>query len=102
MLQRRDSKRLSRDNLPFRNLGERKLVTVCVAALFSSDLTAPHVKSAIVLTDRMITAGVTQYEPSQMKVSFITDHTSLVIAGDYSLHSQALKKTIEHVRSFNN
>ena len=75
-------------------------MTVCIAALFqwnygtrASPKPAP---AAIVVTDRMITAGDVQYEPQQTKTAQVTPHTLLVIAGDYSLHSQAAKATLFH------
>jgi 20S proteasome alpha/beta subunit len=44
----------------------------------------------------MITAGDVQYEPQQTKHAHITPKVLLVIAGDYSTHSQAMKRTIAH------
>lgn len=75
-------------------------VTVCIAAIFSwnySTLASPQPgPAAMILSDRMITAGDVQYEPQQTKVAYITPRVLLVIAGDYSLHSQAIRKTAEH------
>lgn len=75
-------------------------MTVCIAALFQwnyGTLEKPdYAPAAVVLTDRMITAGDIQYEPQQTKHAQITPRVSLVIAGDYSLHSQAIRKTIQH------
>lgn len=78
-------------------------MTVCVAALFqwnySREAGAPNPgAAAIVLTDRMITFGDVQYEPPQTKVAHITPQILLVIAGDYSTHSQAIKKTSVHFK----
>ena len=68
-------------------------MTVCIATLFqwnyASKDTPAVGTAALVLTDRMITAGDVQYEPRQTKIAHITPTTLLVIAGDYSLHSTA-------------
>jgi 20S proteasome alpha/beta subunit len=78
-------------------------MTVCIAAIFSwnySTLSSPEPgPAAMIFSDRMITAGDVQYEPQQTKVAYITPKVLLVIAGDYSLHSQAIKKTAEHFRN---
>jgi 20S proteasome alpha/beta subunit len=47
--------------------------------------------AAMAVSDRMITAGDIEYEPQQLKVSFITDTTLILIAGEYPIHSEALK-----------
>ena len=46
----------------------------------------------------MITAGDVQYEPRQTKYARITPKILIVIAGDYSMHSQGIKKTMAHFR----
>jgi 20S proteasome alpha/beta subunit len=79
-------------------------VTVCIAALMRWNYAVPGAapnwgNAAIVLSDRMITVGDTQFEPSRQKVAQITDSIALVIAGDYSLHSEAVKRTINHFRA---
>lgn len=51
--------------------------------------------AALTASDRMITAGDIQYEPQQLKLAYITPTCLVLIAGDYSLHSQAIKKTME-------
>jgi hypothetical protein len=80
----------------------RPPVTVCVATLFQWNY-APLGKppqlgrGAIVASDRMITAWDTQYEPGQLKISFITSNTVILIAGDYSLHSEAIDDTHKQI-----
>lgn len=61
-------------------------------------LVRQHGLAAIVASDRMITSGDVQYEPQQLKIAFITDHTLLLIAGEYSIHSEAIKETQKQVR----
>jgi len=77
-------------------------MTVCITTLFQWNYGSRHsarpAPAALVVTDRMITAGDVQYEPQQTKTAQITPHTLLVIAGDYSLHSQALKATFVNFR----
>jgi len=43
----------------------------------------------------MITAGDIQYEPYQSKLAAINQKTVVMIAGDYAIHSQAVKKTMQ-------
>jgi hypothetical protein len=70
-------------------------MTICIATLFNWNY-APagqppqFNKAAIAVSDRMITAGDVEYEPQQSKVSYITRDALILIAGDYSLHSEAL------------
>jgi 20S proteasome alpha/beta subunit len=82
-------------------------MTVCIAALFNWNYTttpggANLGPAALVVTDRMITAGDVQYEPAQTKMAHITYRVLLVIAGDYSIHSQAIKIAMEHFRNKQN
>lgn len=75
-------------------------MTVCVATLFNWNY-APKGQSpdyrlaAAVASDRMITAGDVQYEPQQTKVAYVSN-TLIVIAGDYSLHSQVVRRTLDN------
>ena len=71
-------------------------MTVCLAALFNWNYADKRGDSAlgracIAISDRMITAGDVEYEPQQPKVAQLADNTILLIAGDYSIHSQAIK-----------
>jgi 20S proteasome alpha/beta subunit len=75
-------------------------VTVCVAALFNWNYASAGQPpdfgvGAITVSDRMITAGDIQYEPQQRKLARITDHIYLMVAGDYDLHSEAIKAVQE-------
>jgi hypothetical protein len=78
---------------------ERNPVTVCVAVLCHynyADKGEPDDWGLVAVTasDRMITFGDIQYEPNQQKVALFFKHkTLLLIAGDYSLHSEAIKTT---------
>lgn len=79
-------------------------VTVCIAALFRFNYaligSTPDVgTAALTLSDRMVTAGDVQYEPQQLKIAHITPRTIIMIAGEYSVHSQALLATHRQVRS---
>src|SRR5208337_3713911 len=79
-------------------------VTVCIAALFRFNYaligSTPDVgTAALTLSDRMVTAGDVQYEPQQLKIAQITPRTIIMIAGEYSVHSQALLATHRQVRS---
>lgn len=73
-------------------------MTVCVAVLFRWNYAAgnepPRWASAgLVASDRMITAGDVKYEPHQMKVAEMTGQCLLLVAGDYAIHSQAVRDT---------
>jgi hypothetical protein len=78
-------------------------VTVCVVGLFNwnyGTLQAPVIgKVAITASDRKITAGNVEYEPSQLKMSFMTRRACILISGDYSLHSEALYETNKQVKA---
>lgn len=81
-------------------------MTICIAALcrwnYGPSDSPEWGPAAIVVTDRMITAGDVQYEPPQTKHAQITPHVLLVIAGDYSSHSQAIKRTVQHFNGSTN
>lgn len=69
-------------------------MTVCIAAICSWNY-GPKEKqipgaAVLAITDRMITVGDTEYEPSQQKVGRLTSSSWVLIAGDYSIHSQAI------------
>lgn len=79
-------------------------MTVCIAVLFNWNYAAeghPPLlkKAALLVSDRMITAGDVQYEPQQLKLSFMTETTMIAIAGDYSTHTEALTKTHRQMQS---
>ena len=70
-------------------------MTVCIAALFRFNYAKagdpPEIgAAAITLSDRMVTAGDVEYEPNQLKIGHITPRVIIMIAGEYSVHSQAL------------
>jgi 20S proteasome alpha/beta subunit len=73
-------------------------MTVCVAVLFRWNY-APKGEAArfgiagIVASDRMITAGDVKYEPHQMKMAEMTPQCLVLVAGDYAIHSQAVRDT---------
>lgn len=81
-------------------------MTVCIAALFTwsypptmGGSVPTFGRAAAVLSDRMITAGDIQYEPQQLKIATISPRILLLIAGDYSIHSQAIKDTQKQTRN---
>ena len=90
--------KLRHDNFIRSDSSGRNPVTVCIAAMFNwnyGTFEKPEfAKAALVVTDRMITAGDVQYEPQQKKIANITSKVLLMIAGDYSLHSQAVQRTM--------
>jgi hypothetical protein len=77
-------------------------VTVCNAGLFDWNYGTVEVpdwgRAGILISDRMITAGDVQYEPRQRKAAEIAPNVLLAIAGDYSIHSQAIKDTHKQLR----
>jgi hypothetical protein len=80
-------------------------VTVCVATLFRWNYgtveNPVHGIAAITASDRMITAGDIQYEPNQLKAAFF-DAAVILIAGDYTVHSEAIKETRRQIASIKN
>jgi 20S proteasome alpha/beta subunit len=46
----------------------------------------------------MITAGDVQYEPAQTKVAYVSQEIFILIAGDYAIHSQAIRDTVQHFK----
>jgi hypothetical protein len=76
-------------------------MTVCVAGIFrwnyATNEKPDYGLAAITVSDRMITLGDVEYEPHQLKVGRITPKIMLMIAGDYTVHSQALRITHDHV-----
>jgi hypothetical protein len=83
---------------------EKVVVTVCIAALCRWNYRSASEPEdwgfvAIAASDRMITSGDVQYEPNQTKVAQMTQRTMLLIAGDYSLHSEAIRATQRQLES---
>jgi hypothetical protein len=80
-------------------------VTVCIATLFQWNYAAKGdppklARGAITVSDRMITATDIQYEPQQQKAAFFGKSTVLV-AGDIGIHSQAIHDTEKEIRGRN-
>jgi hypothetical protein len=77
-------------------------MTVCVASLFhwNYGTVASPVwgVAAIAASDRMITAFDVEYEPAQLKFAFVTLRVCILIAGDYSIHSEAIQETMKQLR----
>ncbi len=78
-------------------------MTVCIAALATWNYAKPGDPDdwgfvGITVSDRMITFGDVQYEPAQMKAAGMGNQAILLIAGDYSLHSEAIKTVQKEVR----
>jgi hypothetical protein len=76
-------------------------VTVCIGALmhwhYPDEPTSGA--AALALSDRMITAGDVEYEPFQQKVAFLAPGIVALVAGDFTVHSQAIKTTNEQLRN---
>jgi 20S proteasome alpha/beta subunit len=84
--------------------GERNSVTVCVAVLFRWNYASVGEPvrfgyAGVFASDRMITAGDVKYEPNQMKIAEMTPQCVVLVAGDYSVHSQAVRDTQKTVRN---
>jgi hypothetical protein len=89
--------RIGHDRVPRPRIAEPRPVTVCVAVLFHWNY-APagqpldYRPAALIASDRMITAGDVQYEPQQLKVANLTSRVVGMVAGDYTVHSQAIRE----------
>jgi 20S proteasome alpha/beta subunit len=78
-------------------------MTICVATLFRWNYGKPSQSSdwgsaALIMSDRRITTGDIEYEPDQAKFAYITNRAVVAIAGDLSLHSEAIMKTKDQVQ----
>lgn len=78
-------------------------VTVCVASLFcwnyANDGEPPDVgRVAVTISDRMISAGDVEYQPNQFKMGTLAPHVLLLVTGDYSTHSAAIKAVQDTVK----
>ena len=72
-------------------------MTVCVAVLFHWNYAKDgdpidFRQVALIASDRMITAGDVQYEPQQLKVANLTSRAVGMVAGDFTVHSQAIRE----------
>jgi hypothetical protein len=75
-------------------------VTVCIAAMFRWNYASGRQPddwgwAALTMSDRMITAGDVQYEPRQLKFATVSDRVMILVAGDFSVHSQAVRATMQ-------
>jgi hypothetical protein len=52
-----------------------------------------HGHAIIAASDRMLTRGETEYEPSQQKVGTLSRRIIVLVAGNMSIHSEAIQKT---------
>jgi len=50
-------------------------------------------KPVITASDRELTAFDIEYEPAQLKVSFLTKRAIILVAAEYTIHSEALQQT---------
>ncbi len=83
---------------------ECKDVTVCVATLFRWNYGKPGqlddwASAGLIMSDRRITTGDIEYEPNQTKFAYITPRAIVAVAGDLSLHSEAILKTRDQVQN---
>jgi hypothetical protein len=78
-------------------------MTVCIAAVIPWLYHPTHEIGTAVITasDRMLTAGDIQYEPAQHKVSFISTHAIIMVAGDMVIHTEALLSTQSDIQRDN-
>jgi hypothetical protein len=77
---------------------ERRDVTVCIAMTLTWIYGENDFGHAILTaSDRMLTAGDTQYEPRQQKLSWLTPSVMLMVAGDMTVHTEALTYTARDI-----
>lgn len=78
-------------------------MTVCVATIFSWHYGNGEMGVAVLTaSDRMITVVDTQYEPGQLKVSFLTDNICALLSNDYPTISATLYKVIPKIQERDN
>lgn len=77
-------------------------MTVCVATLFHWNYGTrekPQLGlAAVAASDRMITDFDSEYEPEQLNFAFITSRSCILIAGTYSIYSEAILETAKQLR----
>jgi len=89
MISLRPQKLLPAQRLPPREGLET--VTVCIAALINWIYPNKDVGRAVItVADRMLTSGDIEYEPAQLKVSFLRKRVIVLVAGDITINSEAL------------
>ena len=82
---------------------EKVPVTVCIGVRFAWNY-APkglpeelgHV--GLCASDRMLTNVDTQWEPQQQKIGVLNDRIALLVSGDMSIHSQALRSALDQIK----
>lgn len=74
-------------------------MTVCIASIISWQYTGGQVGRAVLaVSDRMLTFGGTfEYEPPQLKVGTLRQRASVLVAGDFAVHSEALQRAHQHL-----
>ena len=55
--------------------------------------------AALVMADRRITAGDLTYEPAQLKFGFLSERALIAVAGDITVHSEAILRTQEQAKA---
>lgn len=79
---------------------ERRDVTVCIAMAFIWNYGPDHGgfgQAILTASDRMLTAGDLQYEPRQQKISRLTPSTLLMVAGDMTVHTEAITYALDEI-----
>jgi 20S proteasome alpha/beta subunit len=77
-------------------------VTICIAGSCTWNYAPvgqpPQSGTCIIMvSDRMMTAGDVEYEPRQYKLASLTDNIQVLIAGDLSVHAQAVRETKKQI-----
>lgn len=71
---------------------KKATVTVCVAAICNTG-------AVLGASDRMLTAGDVEFEPSQSKVRVLTSSIAVMVAGDSSLQSEILQEVMKDINA---
>lgn len=75
-------------------------MTVCIAALLTWFFEGGEPGRAIITaSDRMLTAGEIEYEPPQVKQAMLGKSVIALVAGNFSIHSEAVLATLKHLRA---
>jgi len=71
-------------------------MTVCIAAICVGTNPDQSVgRSVIVASDRMMTAGDTEYEPPRVKICFLRKNILILVAGEFPAHTEAISRVSE-------
>ena len=87
---------------PRSSTDERKIVTICVAALFrwnhGTAKNPSYHTAAVALSDRKITNFDIEYEPNQLKIGVLSPRALVLIGGEITTHTEAIYTVLKQIK----